>query len=541
MSAIADLKALLKYATPEELAELDKLLASVPWTPLPGPQTSAYESEADITGYGGAAGGGKTDLLAGLVLTKHKRCLIARREKAQTEGVIQRLEEIVGNKDGFNSQKAIWRMGPDSLVEFGGLDNPGDERRWQGRAHDLKCFDECTEMREHQVRFVMGWNRSPDPNIKPRVLMTFNPPTTAEGRWVIRFFAPWLDKTHPNPAKPGELRWFTTKGEDQDYEVPDSRTFVFAEDAEGKPTDELIYDFDPADYPEEKIIQPKSRTFIPARLTDNPYYMEAGYMSTLQSLPEPLRSQMLNGDFMAGVEDDAWQLIPTRWVEIAQARWKEMDVKPPMDSVGVDVARGGKDETIIARRHGWWFDHLLAFKGADTDDGPKVMAQTLAAQRDQAPIHIDVVGVGASPYDFLVQARAQVYGINVAERAVGTDKTGRLAFFNLRSELWWKLREALDPTANNGIALPPDPKLLADLCAPRWSMSSAKIKVESRDDIIDRLKRSADRGSALILAIIETPKWDDLQALGGHQKDYDPYARTHQHHEREYNPLENYR
>jgi hypothetical protein len=28
-------------------------------------------------------------------------------------------------------------------------------------------------------------------------------------------------------------------------------------------------------------------------------------------MPEPLRSQMLYGDFTVGAEDDAWQVIPS--------------------------------------------------------------------------------------------------------------------------------------------------------------------------------------------------------------------------------------
>lgn len=36
------------------------------WRPLPGPQTMAYSSPADELFYGGAAGGGKTDLLLGV-------------------------------------------------------------------------------------------------------------------------------------------------------------------------------------------------------------------------------------------------------------------------------------------------------------------------------------------------------------------------------------------------------------------------------------------------------------------------------------------
>lgn len=536
MTSVTEIQKLLRFATPEELAEIDELLGEGDiWEPLPGPQSEAYEAEADITGYGGAAGGGKTDLIAGLVLTKHKRALVVRREKAQTEGVVQRLEEILGHKEGYNSQKGFWRLpsaGCDGLtraggmVEFAGLDNPGDERRWQGRPHDLKAFDEATEMREDQVRFIMGWTRTNDPDVRARAILTFNPPTTAEGRWVIRFFAPWLDPKHPNPALPGELRWFTTKGDNQDFEVPDGRTFVFGVDEDGKETDELVYDFDPDDYPPEKIIEPKSRTFIPARLTDNPYYMATGYMSTLQALPEPLRSQMLYGDFAAGIEDDPWQVIPTEWVERAQARWNKPNVLPELLSLGVDVARGGKDQTVIARRfEGMWFDELLCYPGETTPNGPRVAGLAIAANRDHAPIHIDIIGVGASPYDFLKEARQQVLGVNVSERALGTDKSGRLRFKNRRSELIWRLREALDPEANNGIALPPDKGLLSDLTAPKWKLQGSEIYVESREEIVARIGRSPDKLSALMLAMIDTPKARNLLGMrSAKARDYDPLA-----------------
>ena len=156
---------------------------------------------------------------------------------------------------------------------------------------------------------------------------------------MIAFFAPWLDSKHPNPAAPGELRWFTTvKGKDE--EVPDGRSFVILD---GK----RVYDFDPDKHAREDIIKPKSRTFIPARLTDNPYYMAGDYMSTLQALPEPLRSQMLKGDFSAGMNDSEWQVIPTEWVDIAMARWTDRSPKPAMDSLGVDVARGGEDRKSV--------------------------------------------------------------------------------------------------------------------------------------------------------------------------------------------------
>jgi hypothetical protein len=534
-----DIAELLPYLNTDERAELNAILEAerTLWEPLPGPQTLAYESKADIIGYGGAAGGGKTDLIAGLSITKHKRVLVVRREKAQTEGFTQRMAEIIGSTVGYNSQKSLWRVNAGSapLIEFGGLDNLGDERRWQGRAHDLKAFDEATEMREAQVRFIMGWMRTANDAIRTQVLLTFNPPTTTEGRWVIAFFAPWLDKKHPNRAMPGELRWFTTI-DGRDFEVPDARPFVLVD---GAP----VYDFDETAFSPEEILRPLSRTFIPARVTDNPHYMRSGYMRTLQSLPEPLRSQMLYGDFEAGMQDDPWQLIPTAWVEAAQARWKRPDILPEMLSLGVDVARGGKDNTIIARRHApMWFDVPLVYPGSATPDGPQVAGLTIASMRDNAPIHIDVIGVGASPYDFLVSARQQVTGVNVSEKALGTDKSGRLRFKNLRSQLYWMFREALDPANNTGIALPPDPRLLADLCAFTWELQGAVIYVEGREDIVKRIGRSPDWASAYVLALIDTPKASLLRTLNQPNASlhYDPLAQVdscHNQPQRQYDPL----
>jgi hypothetical protein len=523
MLAPAEINDLLPYLTIEERKELDALLEKddVLWRPLPGPQTMAYYSNADVIGYGGAAGGGKTDLIAGLTINKHKRSLVVRREKAQTEGVIQRLIEILDSGNGYSSQKSIWKFPTENkaLVEFGGLDNPNDHKRWQGRPHDLKAFDEVTEMREYQVRFVMGWARSNDPLIKPKTLMTFNPPTTVEGQWVLSYYAPWLDAKHPNPAQIGELRWYTTI-KNKDVEVDDGRSFVL--DGDNK-----VYDYSPKDFKPEHIIIPKSRTFIPARVTDNPYYMATGYMSTLQSLPEPLRSQMLYGDFKAGVQDDIWQLYPTAWVDIAMNRWKPRLPKPPMDSLGVDVARGGRDKTILAPRHGWWFDNLIKYEGRETPDGDVVAGQVFTHVRDGAVIHIDVIGVGASPYDIL-KRNMDVIGVNVSHASTARDKTGTMTFKNMRSELGWRLREALDPAANNGIELPPAPELKAALCSIKWSYRG-EIIVASKDEIKNLIGRSPDEADAVILALIDTPKRAHGFMGNTQNRVYDPLAVVDQY------------
>jgi len=514
-------EALAPYMTEAERAELVDLLARDKrlFYPTPGPQYVAATSEADIIGYGGAAGGGKSWLITGLALTEHMRSVIFRQHKNQTRKFVQDFAKILGNSDGYSSQNSEWKH-EGRLIEFGGLEDPSDHEKWQGRDHSLKAYDEATQMRESDVRYTMGWCRSDDPDERCRVLLTFNPPTTAEGRWVIRFFAPWLDKTHPRPASEGELRWFTTIGDDPDFEVPDGRRFVVREDGS------FDYDFDPGAYTGARLTlikRPKSRTFITAKVTDNPYYVATGYIGILQNMPEPLRSQMLEGDFLAGVEDDEWQVIPTAWVEAAQARWVERTskadfVKGPMDALGVDAARGGnmggttgmigKDKMVISPRHGTFFDTQIALPGVDVNTGNLAAGQVIIHRRDGAPVQLDVAAIGASVLDFLQENHVHVVSLNGTAAAFGLTKTTMMRFVNLRAKLHWRMMEALDPMLpdDQALALPPDPELLADLTATRWKLGSNGIQIEDKRDIKKRIGRSPDKGEACIYANVNTPK-----------------------------------
>jgi len=502
------------YLTAKEKGEIEKLLAKDArvWRPLPGPQLEALFSEADIVGFGGQAGGGKSDLITGLTLTEHTRSAIFRREKAQTERFTQRIEELLGSTAGLNSQKGIWRLPGGRLLELGGLDNPTDHQRWQGRDHDLKAFDEVTEMRESQVRFVMGWNRSAKAGQRSRALMTFNPPTTAEGRWVIKFFGPWLDDKHPNPALPGEVRFFTTIGDDADYELPDGRHFVVLEDGT------FDYDFDESKVDAKMIRRPKSRTFIPASVTDNPYYMgDANYIAQLQSLPEPLRSQMLYGDFKAGIEDDAMQVIPTAWIDAAMDRWvadarsKGLRGKGRMDSMGVDPAAGGRDKFVIARRHGVWFDDLIRIPGNQVGtDGAVGASHVLAARRDQAPMHVDVIGWGSAVHTSLVGNNLQSVPIIASNTSMERSLEGNLPFANKRAEMVWRMRETLDPNAKEPAMLPDDTMLRSDLAAYRWKYTARGILIRDKEEMKKDLGRSPDDGDAVCLANMATVPMEAL-------------------------------
>lgn len=515
----------------EELA-LGCLHDTLFWCPDPGnvPQWRAYLNPADVVGFGGAAGGGKTDLLCGTAMNQHSDSMIMRRVGTELGPVITRVLQLWGSNNGYagghtNKLRFTRRGDPtetERTIAFASVPNLGDETKYQGHPHDLKAYDEVTNFLPSQPRFLGTWMRNTRvPDQYRKQLYTFNPPQTSEGRWVLEYFAPWLDRQYKRPAEHGELRYFVTGGRagPVDIEVEPGHLYVVRDGDVHRSTAFTESDF--ARFAAElrmplpvwklqNIIEPQSRTFISSRVTDNKY-QDAKYIANLQSLPEPLRSQMLNGDFYAGMNDSEWQVIPTAWIEAAMARWQPRDRKPPMDSMGVDVARGGADNSIIARRHDNWYDEPLMFPGKATPDGPALAAQIVAARRNNAPIHIDVVGVGSSPYDFLNHANFQIIAVNGGEKFEGERSQGGLAYANWKAYLWWSMRQDLDPSNNLGIALPPDKQLAKDLAAPLWKHQGGRIVVESREDIIKRLGRSPDWGSAYVLARIFTPKLESLQ------------------------------
>jgi len=489
---LTELQELLPYLTPQERAEMDKLLTglSLPlWRPWPNrPQEMGYNSPADVLGFGGAAGGGKTDLLLGLAATRHLKSIIFRREAVQGRGMIDRARELFGKLGRFNENSGLWRNLPGGRqIEFAGVKDAGDEEKYRGRPHDLIGFDEADQFSRFQFEFLTGWLRTTTPNQRCRIVLTFNPPSSAEGRWLLDYFGPWLDKKHPRPARPGELRWYARLPDAREIEREDGTPFTFG------------------DYE----VRPMSRTFVPSRVLDNPALMATDYPSKLAALPEPLRSQLLNGDFSAGVSDDPWQVIPTAWVEAAQARWTPDGAgKSALSCLGVDVARGGSAKTVLSPRHGAWFAPLQKHPGRDTPDGQEVfrLVQSALAPNPKAIVNVDVIGVGASVYD-LCRAGGQwnVKPFNAAASCDKRDRAGVLKFRNMRAYAWWHLREALDPVHGDGIALPPDPELLADLTAPRWSMTLSGVLVEAKEDVADRLKRSTDCGDAVVMAAIPAP------------------------------------
>lgn len=447
----------------------------------------AYQSKADELFYGGAAGGGKSDLLLGLALYEHVRAIIFRREYVQLSGLVDRSEEIYNRLARFNKTKNRWHYfhNPVKVIEFGACQLEGNKENYQGRAHDLKAFDEITQFTETMYSFLINWCRTSVRGQRARCVCTGNPPMTAEGEWVIKYWGPWLDADNPDyPAEPGVLRWYATGGDGVSLEVPSSEEVII----------------------KGERIFPKSRTFIPARIEDNPYLIATGYKSQLQKLEEPMRSKMLNGDFNVGGEDHPFQVIPSHWVYLAQERWRNLGGKPAtgITHAGIDVARGGKDRTVIALRHGAFISKLLKFKGRQTPDSNAVADLILKNMPSSGIVYqIDAIGVGAAVFDEVRRRGYPTIPLISSQKSKRTDRSRKMHFANKRAEWWWHLREMLDPEKGENIALPLDAALRRELCTPRFETTVRGILVESKETIRKRISKSTDEADAVVYSFAD--------------------------------------
>lgn len=232
-------------------------------------------------------------------------------------------------------------------------------------------------------------------------------------------------------------------------------------------------------------------------------------------------------------------VIPLGWVERAMARYRDWvsagrpDL-PGRTILGVDVARGGADETCVATRTGMAIWRLDKYPQADTMETTAYVQAKLNAYRGElawtARAIVDTIGVGAGVYDRLRESNSPAEPFTASQSGSHiTDRSGEFSFTTLRSAAWWNLRELLDPSRRNDVLLVDDEILKADLTAPRWRVLSgqqAKIQVEVKDEVRKRLGRSTDSGDAVVMAF-----FDEIGAMDapGEPRAVDWYEQSEQH------------
>lgn len=222
------------------------------------------------------------------------------------------------------------------------------------------------------------------------------------------------------------------------------------------------------------------------------------------------------GEFAAA---DEASVIPLAWVEAAVERWKELRdggklEDGPLDFIGLDVADGGEDRSALAPRRGVVITELRDVTQPEPGMTMVLAGIVVGVVREHGGVVVaDSIGVGAGLVSRLRELDIETIAFNAGEVTAVTDASGELGFRNKRSAAWWGMRERLHPESGEAIALPDDPRLIGDLTAPRWTVtSSGKIAVESKDDIRKRLGRSTDYADPVIQAFWGdtevAPKWE---------------------------------
>lgn len=260
----------LRLLGPEELAAYLAYLEheAGAWV-LTGKQRVAEDLTADCheVGYGGAAGGGKSDwglwhvyhlsmkyprhrsLVLRTVLPELRRSLIARS--------LQKFDQ--SNKNcWYRPGEKEWHFANGSVIEFGYLDKDDDVYQYKSAEYDCIFFDEATELSE----FGFGYLRS-----RCRT-------TTLKRRLGVRPHI--IAATNPGGKGHG---WF-------------KRHFVKATNY-----GERIAEVEVKDPITDRVAGVRKVGFVPATLLDNPH-IDPEYKLNLLSLPSEVeRRQLLYGDW----------------------------------------------------------------------------------------------------------------------------------------------------------------------------------------------------------------------------------------------------
>lgn len=366
-----------------------------------GRQSDFLDSKADFAIYGGSAGGGKT---IGLLFEPLRWIrvpnfagVIFRRETPQItkEGGLwdtsERFYPLMGGKGSEHGLRWTFPIHQDnesskpitgySTISFAHLQLERDKLAWQGTAIPYIGFDELTHFTESQVFYLMSRNRSAT-GIPGYIRATCNPDPDS---WVARFIAWWIDQDtgYPIAERAGKLRWFI------------------------RINDKLVW----ADTPEElkkqygEVQLPKSVTFIPARITDNPILLreDPSYLSNLMAQTTVDRARLLDGNWK--VRANAGTCFKRGWFPVKPFAfvpmtgrtgrfWDRAATVPNPENPSPDWTVGTKVRYAGGK---FWVMHMERFQ--DRPLGVKTRIKNLASQ-DGTKTEVVLPGDPGSAGDF---------------------------------------------------------------------------------------------------------------------------------------------
>lgn len=202
-------------------------------------------------------------------------------------------------------------------------------------------------------------------------------------------------------------------------------------------------------------------------------------------------------------EDDV--VIPLELVEEAALRDPPPDLGFMTPIWGLDVARFGNCKTALAKRAGQvLYEPIRTWSKRDTmevgglvqyeaHDAPQTLCNPI--------VIVDAIGVGAGVADWLKhygERMSTIRGLNVSELPASP------GFMKMRDEIWWRTREWFE---SREPCLPSnDEELKGQLCSLHYRVTpNGKIKVESKQDLMDQGRPSPDEADSFVLTNAPVP------------------------------------
>ena len=193
-------------------------------------------------------------------------------------------------------------------------------------------------------------------------------------------------------------------------------------------------------------------------------------------------------------------IIPLSWVEAARTRPFVGDQR---EWAGLDVARFGDDDTVLVEGRGNGPEDVHILHGQDTMQTAGLGVRYLTSKG--GALAVDVIGVGGGVVDRIREQRppGTLLAVNVGENPDRDDDT----LSNLRSQVWWDLRVALDPETAEPLSFArldetAYQRLRSELTAPTYKFnSSGRLVIESKEDMKKRGVPSPDVADALALGL----------------------------------------
>lgn len=179
------------------------------------------------------------------------------------------------------------------------------------------------------------------------------------------------------------------------------------------------------------------------------------------------------------------KVIPAAWVIAAQKRWKGA-IRTGPQVLGVDVAGGGQDETVLTLLEG---RRAYVVDSWQEEDLMKQALDIVHAAKEFKVnrVVIDKTGLGQGLFNRVAELADQGHlpGCEVEGEALQSGAKDSETFNRRNDEVHFDLRWALDPNNPEAIAIDPRDKQLAEELSLRsWRKNErGKVKVDNKDEI----------------------------------------------------------